>query len=213
MTGQRIRIGVSLLCLMASALVLKTSTQGEAVPLRRTLDEFPTTIGGWRGQEATVLEVEVLNILRVSDYLMRRYVDASGRAAWLYIGYWETQRKGAQIHSPKNCLPGSGWEPLEASSLAISLPGGRLLPVNRFVIQKAGEREVVLYWYRAQGQDVAGEVSAKISMVTSAITRHRTDGALVRVSSSVNGTVAETSDRLVSFVRAMYPVLALYLPD
>lgn len=211
--GQRIRVGVSLLCLMASALVLKTSTQGEAVPLRRTLDEFPTTIGGWRGQEATVLEVEVLNILRASDYLMRRYVDASGRAAWLYIGYWQTQRKGAQIHSPKNCLPGSGWEPLEASSLAISLPGGRLLPVNRFVIQKGGEREVVLYWYRAQGEDVAGEVSAKISMVTSAITRHRTDGALVRVSSSVNGTVAETSDRLVSFVRAMYPVLALYLPD
>jgi EpsI family protein len=211
--GQRIRVGVSLLCLMASALVLKTSTQGEAVPLRRTLDEFPTTIGGWRGQEATVLEVEVLNILRASDYLMRRYVDASGRAAWLYIGYWQTQRKGAQIHSPKNCLPGSGWEPLEASSLAISLPGGRLLPVNRFVIQKGGEREVVLYWYRAQGEDVAGEVSAKISMVTSAITRHRTDGALVRVSSSVDGTVAETSDRLVSFVRAMYPVLALYLPD
>jgi EpsI family protein len=211
--GQRIRVGVSLLCLMASALVLKTSTQGEAVPLRRTLDEFPTTIGGWRGQEATVLEVEVLNILRASDYLMRRYVDASGRAAWLYIGYWQTQRKGAQIHSPKNCLPGSGWEPLEASSLAISLPGGRLLPVNRFVIQKGGEREVVLYWYRAQGEDVAGEVSAKISMVTSAITRHRTDGALVRVSSSVNGTVAETSDRLESFVRAMYPVLALYLPD
>jgi EpsI family protein len=159
------------------------------------------------------LEVEVLNILKVSDYLMRRYVDASGRPAWLYIGYWQTQRKGAQIHSPKNCLPGSGWEPLEASSLAIALPGGRILPVNRFVIQKGGEREVVLYWYRAQGQDVAGEVSAKISMVTSAITRHRTDGALVRVSSSVDGTVAETSDRLVSFVRAMYPVLALYLPD
>jgi EpsI family protein len=211
--GQRIRVGLSLLCLMASALVLKTSTQGEAVPLRRTLDQFPTTLGPWRGQEAALLEVEALNILKVSDYLMRRYVDASGRATWLYVGYWQTQRKGAQVHSPKNCLPGSGWEPLEASSLAISLPGGRPLPVNRFVIQKGGEREVVLYWYRAQGQDVAGEVSAKISMVTSAITRHRTDGALVRVSSSVDGTVAETSDRLVSFVRAMYPVLALYLPD
>ena len=90
-----------------------------ATLLPRSLDTFPAGIGGWQGREATTLETDELNVLRVHDYLMRRYADPDGRSLFLYIGYWDTQRKGAQPHSPKNCLPGAGWEPLDRQGVRV----------------------------------------------------------------------------------------------
>lgn len=120
--------------------------------MRQPLDTFPTTIGDWRGREATLFEGEILNILKVKDYLMRRYVDPAGHSLWLYIGYWDTQRKGAQPHSPKNCLPGGGWEPLEATRVSIPVAGPPgAIEVNRYLIQKDRDQQLVLYWYQSQG--------------------------------------------------------------
>jgi EpsI family protein len=210
---QPARVVVTAACLVAGFVVLQSRSQGEAVPLRRSFAAFPSAIGDWRGAEAIQLDVETLAVLKPSDYLMRRYVDAQRRPIWLYIGYWETQRKGAQPHSPKNCLPGSGWEPLEASLRSIPVGAGRELTVNQFIVQKGVNREAVFYWYRSQGADLAGEVAAKVAMIKSAITRNRTDGALIRVSTPVYATTAEASQRLVAYVQAMYPSLSHYLPE
>src|SRR5262249_23697056 len=197
-----VRFAITAVCLVAGLLLLNARSQGHATPLRRPFDDFPTKIGAWTGQEATRLDIETLNILKVSDYVMRRYVDQAGRGLWVYLGYWESQRRGAQMHSPKNCLPGSGWDPLEATVMPLPVEGGRTIHVNRFLVQKSDQRELVLYWYRAQGDDVPGEVAAKAAMVKNAIIRNRTDGALLRVSAAVESSVAETSDRLVAFVQA-----------
>ncbi len=200
--------------LLVALLILQSRSVGETMPVRRSLELFPDRIGEWQGRQATNLEVEVLNILKVNDYLMRRYVDANGRSIWLYIGYWATQRRGAQAHSPKNCLPGGGWEPVEASSITITLPPPYPpIEVNRYLIQKDRDMQVVLYWYHAQGHAVASELGAKIAMARSALKSRRTDGALVRASSPVTGTVADTTARLVLYVQALYPVLGEYLPD
>jgi EpsI family protein len=208
------RVALSAGLLVTALLVLQLRSTGEAVPLRKSFAAFPTLLGEWQGREATILEVEVVNLLKVKDYLMRRYSDAAGRSLWLYIGYWDTQRKGAQPHSPRNCLPGAGWEPLEARRLTLALPPPHMaITVNLYVIQKEQAQQVVLYWYHSQGQAVAGEVAARVLMVRNAIVRNRTDGALVRVSSPVYGSVKETSAQLVKYVQAMYPVLAEYLPD
>lgn len=187
---------------------------GEAVPIRKSLDSFPSAVGPWQEREASVFDVETLNNLKVKDYLVRRYADPSGRSLWLYIGYWDTQRKGAQIHSPKNCLPGSGWEPLEATRITVPLPPPyAAITVNRYLVQKDKSMQLVLYWYAEQGQAIAGEVPAKIQTVKSAIFRNRTDGALVRISSPIYGNVEATSDLVVKYVQALYPVLSDYLPD
>lgn len=209
------RAGLASALLLAVLLVLQLRSGGEAVPVRKSLDLFPDRIGEWQGRQATNLEVEVLNTLKVNDYLMRRYVDVKGRSIWLYVGYWATQRRGgAQAHSPKNCLPGGGWEPVDASRLTVKLPPPYPpIEVNRYLIQKDRDMQVVLYWYHAQGQAVASELGAKLAMVRSAVMRRRTDGALVRASSLVTGTVAETTARLVLYVQALYPVLDEYLPD
>lgn len=212
---QSTRLLLSGAVLLAGLLAFQLRSPGEAVPIRRALDAFPNAIGGWQSRQDTSLQTDIVNLLKIDDYLMRRYVDEAGRSLWLYVGYWASQRRGgAQVHSPRNCLPASGWEPIEASRLMIAV-GGRPEPltVNRYLIQKDRELQVVVYWYHAQGAPIAGEIPAKIQMMRSAILRNRTDGALVRVSSPVSGSVPETTQRLVRYVQALYPRLGEYLPD
>ncbi len=211
---QPFRIAVSITLLISAVLVLQLRSSGEAVPIRKSLDSFPSAVGEWRGREADILDLAILDKLKVKDYLMRRDQDPQGRSVWLFIGYWDKQRTGAQPHSPKNCLPGSGWDPLEASRVTIPLLNPNApITVNRYLLQKNRDQMLVLYWYHSQGQAVAGELAAKVEMVKNSIIRHRTDGALVRVSSPIYGSVQETSDLLIRYVQALYPVLGEYLPD
>jgi EpsI family protein len=212
--SQTARVAVSLGILVSALLILQLRSTGEAVPIRKPLDSFPTTVGEWKGKGGTIFSGGILDKLKLTDYVMRDYVDPAGRGLNLYIAYWDTQRRGAVIHSPKNCLPGAGWEPVESSLLTIPLPP--LHPpiiVNRYLIQKDRQQQVVLYWYQSQGQAIAAEVPARIAMVKSALVHNRTDGAIVRVMSPIYGSAAETSERLVAYVQAMYAVLGDYLPD
>jgi EpsI family protein len=202
---------VCVVMLVTAMLFVQFRSRGEAVPPRKPLHTLQ--IGaGWQARESSMFTDDIQNVLKASDYVMRRFSDASGRSLWLFIGYWETQRKGAQPHSPQNCLPGSGWEPLEVSRVAIPL-GGTTLTVNRMVIQKDEQRELLFYWYRAQGASVASELDAKLHMMKNAVVRNRTDGAMIRVSSPIYGSVAATSAHLTAFLQALQPVLSEYLPD
>ena len=212
--SQAARVSVSLAILLGALLVLQLRSTGEAVPIRKPLDSFPATLGEWQARRGTIFSGDILDTLKLTDYVMRDYGDGRGRSLNLYIGYWDTQRKGAVIHSPKNCLPGAGWEPVEAFLITIPLrPPHAPIIVNRYLIQKDRDQQVVLYWYQSQGQVIAGEVPAKIAMVKSALAHNRTDGAIVRVMSPVSGSAREVSERLIAYVQAMYPVLEDYLPD
>jgi EpsI family protein len=212
--SQAARASVSLAILLGALVFLQLRSTGEAVPIRKPLDTFPATLGQWHGRRGTIFSTEILDMLRLKDYLMRDYGDEAGRGLNLYIGYWDTQRKGAVMHSPKNCLPGAGWEPVEASLLTIVLPAPYPpITVNRYLIQKDRDQVVVLYWYQSQGQAIAGEVPARIAMVKSAMVHNRTDGAIVRLMSPTYGSAREASARLVAYVQVMYPILAEYLPD
>lgn len=211
---QTFRIALSLTLLTGALLVLQLRSSGEAIPLRRPLDTFPQVVDGWRGAQGALLDANTLSVLKATDYVLRRYQNPAGRNLWLFIGYWDSQRKGAQPHSPKNCLPGAGWEPVEASRVAIPL-GGSFAPitVNRYLIQKDRDQQIVFYWYHSQGHAVAGELTARFELIKNSIVRHRTDGALIRVTSPVYGNVRDTSDLMAKYVGAIYPLLGGYLPD
>jgi EpsI family protein len=211
---QPVRVAVSLSLLIGALLLLHLRSPGEAVPIRKSLDSFPNAVGTWQAREGVLLELDILDVLKAKEYLLRRDQDPSGRSVWLFIAYWDSLRKGATPHSPRNCLPGSGWEPLEASMVTIPLPQPFTpITVNKYLVQKDRDQQLVLYWYQSQGRAIAGEMAARVQLVKSSIARHRTDGALVRVSSPVYGGVQDTSDRLVRYVQAMYPALGDYLPD
>jgi EpsI family protein len=211
---QWFRLAASSGLLLAAFGFLHSYSHGEAVPIRRSLEGFPTQIGSWQGRESSLLGDRTLGELRPTDYLIRRYQDPRGQDLWLYIGYWDTQREGAQIHSPKHCLPGGGWQPLEASIMSVPVNGNvEPIPVNRYVLQKGTDQLMVAYWYQAQGEPLASELSAKIALVRNSILLNRSDGAIVRVSSPVRGSVSATWASLVDYIRLMYPRLHGFLPD
>ena len=111
------RIGIVGVILLISAGVIAKASRIEDVPPREPFSRFPMQIGSWRGEDNEPLSDEVLKVLGADDYLSRFYY--TERRAWsgLYVAYYESQRQGDTMHSPLNCLPGAGWQPLDKSYL------------------------------------------------------------------------------------------------
>jgi EpsI family protein len=180
----RTRLWFMISVLMLAAAGLRHLSHGEAVPLSKPLSTFPTQLQGWQGIDLP-FGPRIVQALGVSDYLNRVYQSPENRTMFLYVGYYKSQRTGVSIHSPKNCLPGGGWEPVTAGQVALSLPtGGRAL-VNEYVVENGLQRQLVLYWYQSHGRVVASEYRGKAYMVLDSLRLHRTDAALVRVSSPI----------------------------
>lgn len=193
-------------------MLLHTLSHGERVVPRQPLSELPYSLGPWTGEESP-LQQPIVQALSVSDYTSRIYVDQSRAPVQLYIGYYASQKTGDTIHSPKNCLPGSGWDPIQAGDVMISLPGGRQITVNEYVIQHDLNKQMVFYWYQSQGRVIASEYSAKFWMVADAISRNRTDGALVRAITPMNDGEENARARLTKFTQILFLQLEGILPN
>ena len=182
---------------------------------RTPLPELPRTLGSWTASIDVPLDRDVRDVLGVDDYVNRTYVNEAGQPVHLYIGYYASQRQGDTIHSPQNCLPGAGWQPVEGGSRPVDV-NGRRLTVNRYVIQKGLDRQVVLYWYQGRGRVVANEYANKFWLMLDAARLHRSDGSLVRVVAPVqrgiHASVAAADDTAVDFTRAVFPRLSTHLP-
>ena len=137
------------------------------------------------------------------------------RRAGLFVAYFKTQRTGQSPHSPKNCLPGSGWEP-EATGFVDVPVAGQPAPIriNRYVVSHGDEKSVVLYWYQSPRHVIASEFSAKFWLVMDSIRYRRSDTALVRVTIPVAHGDQDGATRVgVAFVQTVFPVLKGYLPS
>jgi EpsI family protein len=147
----------------------------------------------------------------MSSYVSRTYGRDSTAAFWVYVGYYESQTQGKTIHSPKNCLPGAGWEPLESAPVQLALSTGPV-PVNRYLIANDNQRALVLYWYQGRGRISANEYLVKWELLRDATLRRRTDEALVRVIVPIRGTEEEAealarrvAERLATEVSKLVP--------
>jgi len=209
-----LRLATASCVLGAGILFAHALPRGEAVRLPRALDELPLLIGPHRAVEEG-LEPEVITKLGVTEFVMRRYSAPDRLPIWLYVGYYESQRTGAIIHSPRQCLPGSGWNivKLERVSLDSLRPASAAATINRVLVAKGADRQVVLYWYQERGRIIASEYSAKAYMIRDSLLRNRTDGALVRLSAPVLVSEEETYRQLVDFSRRIFPSLAELLPS
>jgi EpsI family protein len=181
---------------------------------REPLSSLTRELGPWRSVSDTPLEEDVLTVLGVDDYANRIYTQAGSAPVSLYIGYYGSQRQGDTIHSPQNCLPGAGWQPVSSGTTSIDA-GGSNVTVNRYVIEKGIEREVVLYWYQGRGRVVANEYANKLWLMVDAARLHRTNGALVRIVAPVTaatGGLRGADAVAASFAHDLYPHLSTYLP-
>jgi len=214
-TGSTLRFVLSTALVAAAALFLQAHSRNEIYPPRLALETFPDQLGDWTGTDLSI-DDEVLRILGPGDFLLREYENQHRPqpSVNLFLAYFPTQRAGDTIHSPKNCLPGAGWAPVENTRITLSSPGHTPFPANRYVIAKGESRELVLYWYWAHDRGVASEYWAKYYEVADSIKMNRSDGALVRINTAMlageNPDAAE--QRLLPFANQIVPILARYVP-
>lgn len=201
---------VLLLLFGAGAYAAKASSTETAVD-RTDLNELPLTLGTWRGVDTEPLADDVVAKLGVDDYLNRFYSRPDGPPIAVYVGYYGSQRQGDTIHSPQNCLPGAGWQPVESGRQLIG-QGDERAEVNRYVISKGLNKQVVFYWYQGRGRIVANEYANKLFLMADAARLGRTNGGLVRIISPVVTTPAAATAELNAFAGALRPYLSRHLP-
>jgi EpsI family protein len=213
--SSHVRFAIAAVLLTATTLLLYVRNRGEANPPRLPLASFPSQFPGWQGSEIPMTQA-VLDILGPGEFVLRDYQSNKDGIpdVNLFIAYFPSQRAGDTIHSPKHCLPGNGWEPVESSRIMVSLPGHAPFAANRYIIAKGDERELVLYWFWAHDRAVASEYWAKFYLVEDSIRLHRSDGSLFRIVTSLQP--GETEDaaqqRLLSFAGNVVPLINQYVP-
>jgi exosortase D (VPLPA-CTERM-specific) len=150
---------------------------------------FPQRIGEWTGV-ATTLEPDVEEVLGADDYLLMTFTSPNEAApVSLFSAYYEKQNEGEGIHSPQACLPGGGWEIVEFGPKTVDMTGAGygIFEVNRAVIEKGGERQLVYYWFEQRGKRIISDIEAKVSVVIDGLTMGRTDGAILRYVTPIVG--------------------------
>lgn len=207
--------------LLAGALAVATLARPEPAPFQVALATLPARLGAWHGYDQPPFAPAVLRELGVDAYLTRGYEDGKDAPISLYVGYYASQRQGDTIHSPLNCLPGAGWQPLSHVRRVVATHDAagtaRALAVNEYVVGKGPEVLLVLYWYQSHGRVTAGEYASRMLMVYDAIRLGRTDAALVRVvtplASPDAASVSTGGQRAAAFVAALFPALGSVLPS
>jgi EpsI family protein len=206
-----IRLTVTAALLVGAFILLHSVSHGEPVVPHQPLHDLPYTIGTWSGQELPLSE-RIVQAVSVSDYTNRVYFADGSAPVQLYVGYYQSQKTGDTIHSPKNCLPGSGWDPVHSGFATVSLAGGRQIVVNEYLIQQDENKQLVFYWYQGRSRVYASEYAGKVWMVIDAISRNRTDGALVRLITPIIDNEASARARLVDFAQSVFAQLDELIP-
>jgi EpsI family protein len=210
-TWPRFLIVIGTLLLPSAALHFRSAR--ETVAPHRDVTLFPHEMNGWKGSDVA-LSPEELAVLGPGRFLLRDYDRASDPTVTLFLAYYPSQKSGDTMHSPKNCLPGAGWTQTNSEVVTFSRASGGSLTATRYLVAQGADRMLVLYWFQAHGHTVANEYWAKWFLVRDSILLNRTDGALVRVSTSIeNGETEDEADRrTMGFAEMITPLLDAYIP-
>ena len=221
-TEQRVPLqGMVAAGILALALVatIALPERSEDIPARTEFLDYPLTVGAWRG-EREIMEQQYIDTLKFTDYVMANYrVGSEGNGKFLnwYLAYYESQRKGQSAHSPRSCIPGGGWQIRDLSQRTFDdiIVNGQPLKVNRVLISYGDNHQLVYYWFQQRGRVVTNEYLVKWWLFWDALTKNRTDGALVRLTApyrTEDGT--ETVDAYMQeFLREVAPKLDTYVPN
>lgn len=182
------------------------------VPLARPFSEFPPTHNGWRMAGQSALSASVLKVLLPSDYLSRRYEAEDGTQVDMYLSYFDGGPDSGGIHSPKHCLPGSGWTELSSQRTTMEL-GGETVKLVRAVYAMGGNREVIYYWFAMHGQTLSDEYSLKLAEIKGSMFHRRRDKSFIRISVQAKENTGTAEKRIEAFLRDFYPIIREFLPS
>ena len=207
---------LTVVLLLQAAVYYVAASRREIIPNVAQLALFPSTIGDWHMTAEYPLTDDTQRVLRADDTLNRDYVNASqAKRASLWIAYYKTQRYAQTPHSPKACLPGSGWEPVEDATITIAVPVWREpIVANKYVVANGDDSKMVaVYWFQSHNRVIASEYWARFWLVLDSMRYRRSDTSLVRVIAPVKDDDVESATRTaVSFIQALFPDLLRQLP-
>jgi exosortase D (VPLPA-CTERM-specific) len=208
-------VAAALLILVGAAADVAMPAPQMIMPARVGFDEFPNKVGEWVGQREQLQSV-YLDALQLDDYVMANYLDPDGHSVNFYSAYYRKQDADRHVHSPQDCIPGGGWEIQTFGRRAFdSGRAGGTFAANRAVIQLGPNRAIVYYWFQARGHRFTNEYVMKGYLFWDAMTRHRTDGALVRFVAPLSPGVRESDvdTRIMKFGSLVQAQLGRYIPD
>lgn len=182
------------------------------VPLDRPFLEFPAVHAAWRMIGQSTLSPGVLQVLRPTDYLNRRYMDAAGNRVDFYLSYFDGGRSTGGIHSPKNCLPGSGWMELSSQPTTVEL-NGRKLKLVKAVYGMGDTHDLMLYWFDVRGHSLTNEYSLKLMELLGSAIHRRRDESFVRIVVPIQGNPQQAYQTGLRFIEDFYPVIRNFLPS
>lgn len=182
-----------------------------ALPAPR-LATLPLQIGEWRGRDEGRLDRQTEAILQADAYTLRTY-GRGGPSLSLFVAYYGTQRAGHTMHSPLNCLPGTGWNWVDRGRVQVATEAGRSVEVNRNVASKDGVSALVYYWYQSRGRTIASDYTNKLMLMYDALALHRSDGAIVRIVLPAAPGEPLPTQEAESFIRATHGALTAHLPE
>jgi len=188
---------------------------GEDVHPNKPLSTFPTKIGQWTGTQDK-FDSRIYQVLGVDDSFLANYRSPEASGVQLYVGFYQSQREGDLIHSPKNCMPGAGWNIVETSIETLHTAAGNTKKTNviKLVLQNGIQKQIVLYWFQSRGRIITSEYMQKIFLVVDSIIRHRTDGSFVRLITPVlNNDENQSLSTLKDFAVQLMPILNEYIPS
>ncbi len=204
----------TLLCVCALALFNSNITKNalENTPVTINFSSFPVKIKNWHGKRNFLNPAE-LELLNLSDYWIANYSNEyTNIPVNLYIAYYASQHMYSSIHMPLNCIVGNGWEVLKKSKVTINLTQ-KSIPVVRMIVSKGNEKVLVYYWLEQRGRQFNDITKAKIFLALDSIIMHRTDGALVRLTTPIvaGETPEKADDRIKIFLNSAYSYIANYI--
>jgi len=186
----------------------------ERLPPLPDLQRFPSSLGEWNKTSEDRIDDSTAAQLQASRLMSWNYTQVqTGAAANWFVAWFQTQRNGAQPHSPKVCLPGNGWIPEVSDEVVLATTAGTIT-ANRYIVTHEKTRAVVLYWFETPRRAIASEWAAKLWVVADSIRDHRTDTALARVV-VFEGTQSDTAATAaaIQFAEEAYPALRQTLGD
>lgn len=210
-----------LVILLLQALATVGFARREYHPNPAPLTLFPRSLGVWDRSSDGVLDPDAYAMLSPDDILNRSYESSSGADGLsLFVAYYKTQLRAKNAHDPKVCLPGSGWEPQDSTTILLDADGdgpastsSSPIEANRYVIRKGDVQAVVVYWFQTHRAAVASEQTLRLHRLIDAVKESRTDMALVRIVAPVGeqGIDAATKNA-TRFARLAYPYLRGQFP-
>jgi exosortase D (VPLPA-CTERM-specific) len=208
-------IALAIIAAVLITLAGSINDKNEIIPERESFTSFPLVLDHWDGRRDTITPT-ILEALKLTDYFIADYLNGNGKAVNYYVAYYASQKSGEAAHSPRSCIPGGGWKISDLKTVSVKdiEMAGEPLFSNRLLIKKGDNGQLVYYWFQQRDRIITNEYLVKWYLFWDSLTKNRTDGALVRLTTVVNPgeDIRLADERIIDFIKQVAPLMDTYVP-